>query len=421
MRPGDVVADQFVLEELAGSGGMGEVYRARDRRTNRPVALKTLRGREDVEAIARFVRESKALARLSHPAIVGYVAHGRTGSGEMFLAMEWLEGEPLAERLHRTGVSVEEAVAIARRVAEALAVAHRQGIVHRDVKPGNIFLVGAKGEPDPASLKLVDFGLARLRGSFGDVTVSGAMLGTAGYMAPEQARGDRTIDARADVYSLGCVLFRCVAGRRVFSGDLMAVLVKVVIEEAPRLADICDDVPPELDALVARMLSKQREDRPADGEAVARELAALGPLRGPTRRREPEPSLTTNERRFMCLLLAGAPPAAERRDPARDDALRAAIARHGGRLDSLANGARLVTLERAASETHPRAVDGGGAAADEAARAARCALALEARSATRRSPSWPGAPSSSARCRSARRSTAASSSSPAPSRAARRS
>ncbi len=369
MHPGSVVADQFAIERLAGSGGMGTVYRAIDRHTGAPVALKVLHGRGAQDA-DRFVREAQLLAQLSHPGIVRYVAHGVTPDGERYLAIEWLDGESLGDRLARQGLTVEESLVLGRRVAEALAIAHRRGVVHRDLKPNNIFLAGG----DLQRTKILDFGIARWRGGERAITLTGALLGTPGYIAPEQARGEREIDARADVFSLGCVLFKCLSGRPAFAGDdVLAVLLKVALEEVPRLAELEDDIPPDLDDLVSRMMSKRPADRPRDAAAVLEALAALGPVA--SSRAAPASvapaALTTTERRVMCLVLArlgrGRLYTEERTLPpgevdARAEALRELARRFGGALDLIADGSLLVAFT--------------GSASDQAARAARCALAM---------------------------------------------
>ncbi len=237
MRPGDVVADRFELGALAGAGSMGAVFRARDRLTGATVALKTLRasGKDFAE---RFVREARITAALTHPAVVGYVAHGTTGAGDLYLAMEWLDGEDLAQRLWRTrGLTIAETAALGRpRGGGPGGGPHAQGLVHRDIKPSNVFLPGR----DPAQAKILDFGIARLTGgSQVGATQTGLMVGTPGYMSPEQARGQKGIDARADVFSLGCVLYQCLTGRAPFvADDLFAVLAKLVFEEPPRIGEL---------------------------------------------------------------------------------------------------------------------------------------------------------------------------------------
>jgi eukaryotic-like serine/threonine-protein kinase len=269
VRPGDVVGDRFELEAVAGRGGMGEVFRARDRRTSALVALKVLRN-EEKTPIERFAREARMLASLRHPAIVAYVDHGTT-DGARWIAMEWLDGEPLSARLARGPLSTSEARAVVERVAEALAVAHPLGIVHRDIKPSNIFLVA--GDLDRA--KVLDFGVAR---PLGDalVTATGVLVGTPAYMAPEQARRGRDVDARSDVFSLGCVLFACLVGRSPFlAPDVMTVLMKVMLEEPPPIASLRSDVSPGLDDLLKRMLAKAPDARPRDAEAVLEALRAI--------------------------------------------------------------------------------------------------------------------------------------------------
>ncbi|MGZ3453737.1 MAG: serine/threonine-protein kinase [Polyangiales bacterium] len=278
MREGEIVGGRFVIEALAGTGGMGTVYRARDRRTDALVAVKVL---AENGSDTRFEHEARVLAELSHPAIVGYVAHGRVGE-RPFLAMEWLDGEDLRTHLARGRISVESARIVARRVSEALAAAHARSIVHRDIKPGNLFLVGG----DPSRIKVLDFGIARTRiGKAYDTTAvpitrTGMVIGTVGYMSPEQARGSHEVDARADVFALGCVLFECITGKPAFSGpNAVAVLARVLLEEAPRTRHFEASVPPQLDELVARMLAKDPAARPRDAVAVLRALETSEPSR----------------------------------------------------------------------------------------------------------------------------------------------
>ncbi len=271
MNTGDVVAGRFRVEGVAGSGGMGVVYRCHDTATTRTVALKVLL--LDAPAhLTRFTREAELLLAISHPAVVGYVAHGRTDEGQHYLAMEWLQGVDLCTRLEAEGaLSIDGTLALGARVAGALGAAHAHGVVHRDLKPSNLLLPGG----DLAQAKLLDFGVARQWQARGP-TVAGAVLGTPSYMAPEQARGAADVDARADVFSLGCVLFECLTGQPPFVGDHpIAVLSKVLFDEAPRVSERRHDVPAALDELVARMLSKSPAERPADGAAVAAALAQI--------------------------------------------------------------------------------------------------------------------------------------------------
>ena len=384
MQPGDLVGDRFELGEVAGSGGMGAVHRAVDRATGESVAVKVLREVAS-EHGDRFGREIRVLAQLRHPGIVRYIADGKTAAGMQWLAMEWLDGEPLGHRVRRTGIAASEAVALVRRVGEALGAAHDRGVVHRDVKPSNLFVVRG----DLARVKLLDFGVARVGDGDRFATRTGVMIGTPGYMAPEQARGDRDVGPRADVFALGCVLFELLTGEHAFVGDnVMAVLAKILLEDAPRVAELRPELPHELDELVSRMLAKQPAERPADGSALAAALAALGTLEaieiGPI---TPRKSLTTSERRLLSVVLIGAgdnydtiaesvadSPTVTSQDISTEGesvvpmiyaSLRATALEHGATLERLVDGSHVVT------------VAGSGSAGDQAMQAARCALALK--------------------------------------------
>jgi TolB-like protein/Tfp pilus assembly protein PilF len=269
MNVGDVLEGRFQIERVAGKGGAGIVYRGLDRDTGAPVAIKTaqLRGAPD----RRFEREAETLAALRHPSIVSYLRHG-TFEDERYLVMEWLDGEDLGARLAATGgLALDDAVAVARQIAAALAAAHERGVVHRDVKPSNVFLVGGRAD----HVKLLDFGIARLAGP-ATLTTTGTVVGTPSYMAPEQARGASELDARVDVYGLGALLFHCVAGRAPFVGDTVEhVVVRILADTAPPLRAFAPRVPPELDALVARMLAKDPARRPSDGRAVHAALVGI--------------------------------------------------------------------------------------------------------------------------------------------------
>jgi len=270
-----VLADRFELGELVGAGGMGEVYRAHDRETGGPVAVKIVQVLGDREK-RRFEREADLLAQLAHPAIVRYVAHGVAPDGTPFLAMEWLDGHDLADRLARGALTIAQTIHLGHRIADALAAAHAHGVIHRDVKPSNIFL--RDGDVERATV--VDFGVARATRSEDVATAAttrtGTLLGTLGYMAPEQARGARNADARADVFSLGCVLFECLTGVRAFGGtDAVEVLARVLTEPARHPHEIVPDVPAALDALVVKMLAKDPALRPPDCVSVSAELARL--------------------------------------------------------------------------------------------------------------------------------------------------
>jgi eukaryotic-like serine/threonine-protein kinase len=368
-----VIADRFEIEQLVGSGGMGEVFRARDRLTGGSVAVKLLHASSrDTE---RFRREALLLAEVSHPRIVKYVAHGIAEGSRPYIAMEWLEGEDLAERLSRSGLGLRDTLMLAGRVAEGLAVLHDHGVVHRDVKPSNIFIPGGKID----QIKLLDLGVARLLNAARPSTRSGIMVGTPGYMAPEQARGHKEIDARADVFSLGCVIYECVTGRPVFAGDnIAALLAKILLETPVTLRDAGFDVPLELDELVARMLSKHANARPSSGAAMLRELDRFKEVEDTPAQRASAPAmraLTGSERRLVSVVMAAMPGSADVGDdtpppPSASETVdasfdpRSIVASFGAEAETLADGSIVVTLS------------GKGAASDQAAHAARCALTL---------------------------------------------
>jgi eukaryotic-like serine/threonine-protein kinase len=272
----DVVSDRFEIDRVAGAGGMGTVYRAIDRQTGAPVALKVINAGHGAELAERFQREVSLLAELHHPGIVRFVASGTASDGQPFMAMEWLDGEGLSARLARGLLSVAEAVELGWRVASALAVAHARGIIHRDLKPGNLFLPAG----DLARVVILDFGIARVIEGGQSLTSTGATLGSPGYLSPEQARGQKNLDTRADVFSLGCVLFKCLTGQAPFTGDLIQVMMKTVMAPAPLVGSLRIGIPPAVEDLIQRMLSKAPERRPRDAAAVAAELAALAPSVG---------------------------------------------------------------------------------------------------------------------------------------------
>lgn len=364
------IAGRFDVEGVAGSGGLGVVYRCRDRAHGGTVAVKVA-PRATPKVRERFLREAEMLSTITHPSVVQYVGHGLTETEEPYLAMEWLDGEDLHVRLERSPLSLSESIALARHIASAVAAAHLVGIVHRDVKPANVFLVGK----DPNVPKLIDFGIARAGSQH--LTQPGGVLGTPGYMAPEQARGEAMIDARADVFSLGCVLYECLSGRRAFDGDSpMAILAKVLLEEPPSLRALRPDIPAALDHVVARMLSKSKEARYASASDVVRDLERLDASTEESVMRDASPpgALTTRERKLLCLLLArpGAAPAKDATlvdDPSGgslaepDTALRSLASSLGTNAEILLDGSLVVVIE-------------GFAAVDQAVRAARAALRL---------------------------------------------
>jgi hypothetical protein len=297
-EPETVVDGRFEILRAAGSGGMGTVYQARDHESGRTVALKVLREADQVPR-GRFANEVAVLSALDHPRIVGYVSHGVTGRGSPYLVMPWLDGTDLETRLESGALSIDETLAMARGVADALAYLHGRGLIHRDLKPANLFLPGG----DVGRVQLIDLGFARESGPPREITESGVVVGTPNFIAPEQARGESDVAPAADVFAFGCVLFECLTGRRLFTGaHVMSILAKILLEDAPRVSEIRPDVPAFLDLLVSRMVEKDPAKRPSDGAELAKWLSESG--RGAI---PPMDALTANERRFVTVLVAALP------------------------------------------------------------------------------------------------------------------
>ena len=273
---GAVVDGRYKLIERIGLGGMGAVYRAEHVGMGRVVAVKILRpelgGRS--EAIERFTREAQASARVAHKNVVAVSDFGVRDDGTLYLVMEYLRGETLRDRIDRLGrLPWQNAVTIARHVARGLAHAHSQNVIHRDVKPENIFL--ADDDDDPDFAKILDFGIARsLEADDARVTQAGLVVGTPAYLSPEQALGG-TVDQRCDVYSLCIVLYEMVCGRTPF-GDRppVAMLTAHAVVDVPPFAEVAPDVdvPAAIEAIVRRGLAKDKDERHADAAELAADL-----------------------------------------------------------------------------------------------------------------------------------------------------
>jgi tetratricopeptide (TPR) repeat protein len=351
MGSDEVIDRRFRLLAVSGQGAFGTIYRAIDTTTARDVALKVLR--HEGTDFARFEREAEVLATVRHPNVVGYVAHGQTDVGAPYLAMDWLEGTDLALRLTGERLSVRDALIVTTRAAQGLGAAHALGVVHRDVKPSNIFLIGGRCE----EVRIIDFGIARVPLPHQGLTTTGTVLGTPAYMSPEQARGTRDVSARADVFALGCVLFECLAGSPPFVGsNLHAVMANLLAGRTPRLSERRPDAPAVLDALLARMLAHDPADRFPDAAAVA--IAVSGVLSDAPRPRSSPP-------------LASRPPVTHR----------VLLVRPGAEGVPLSDGVLSLVVSFGADVRHAAndavvAVFTAEAAVEATDRAVRCALAV---------------------------------------------
>ena len=262
MTTPQVLGERYEIGGVLGRGGMAEVHRGRDLRLGREVAVKVLRHdlARDPSFQVRFRREAQASASLNHPAIVAVYDTGedRTTTGATpYIVMEYVEGETLRDVLRREGhLSPERAMALSADICGALDFSHRNGIVHRDVKPGNVMIT------PQGTVKVMDFGIARaVSDSAATMTSTAAVIGTAQYLSPEQARGEG-VDARSDVYSMGCMLFELVTGAPPFTGDSPVAVAYQHVREDPRLpSSINPGIPPELDAIVLKAMSKNPANR----------------------------------------------------------------------------------------------------------------------------------------------------------------
>jgi tetratricopeptide (TPR) repeat protein len=375
---------------------MGRVFLAQDEVQGGPAAVKILMRDEDPTSGARFIRECSILARVAHPGIVRYLDQGLEPDGIRWLAMEWLDGEdlasllarrrgqtrsvtvesgareipgdstmaqPLAEASSRSVTLVEvqrvleipEVLALLRRVASALAVLHGEGILHRDLKPGNLFLSGG----DPALARMIDLGTARSVDARGELTGAGVLIGTPSYMAPEQARAEGLLGTAVDVWALGCIAYECLTGRPPFAGShVLAIFARILVDEPTPLQLLRPEAPSALASLLARMLAKDPAARPRCQE-ILDTLDALQAPDAPAESTTARQVIGEAERRVRCVLLARAPGFV-----GADAALREALERASARVDPLAEGTLLLTLTA-------RSTPG-----DQALRLVRVALAL---------------------------------------------
>ncbi len=270
LTKGSLFAGRYRIIEELGRGGMGIVYKAEDTKLGRRVALKFLPPEltRDPEARRRFIQEAQAASALDHPNICTIHEIGDTKAGQMYIAMACYEGESLKEKIARGPLDVEETIDIAIQITQGLAKAHQKNIVHRDIKPANIMIT------DEEVAKILDFGLAKLAGQVG-LTRAGAIIGTAAYMSPEQARGE-AVDHRTDIWSLGVVFYKMLTGELPFKGEYEQALIHSILNDRPQpVTKLRKDLPPELEHIIGKALAKDPPDRYQHVRDLELDLKAL--------------------------------------------------------------------------------------------------------------------------------------------------
>jgi serine/threonine-protein kinase len=262
-RCGDVIDGEYRIEELLGRGGMGAVFRATPVSSGTPVAIKwMLRPASDEQARRRFVREAQAAGRIDHPNVVTLLEVREAGD-RIYLVMEFLRGESLRARLARGRLDVSAAIELIVPAMNGIAAAHQAGVVHRDLKPDNIFLCQAP-DGSPLEAKVLDFGVSSIMAGLGNSTLTqaGALLGSPAYMSPEQIKNPHNVDHRTDVYALGVTLYEMLAGFRPFQGEHHAALITAIQTQEPKpLSRARAGLPPGLEAVVLRALSRDPAKR----------------------------------------------------------------------------------------------------------------------------------------------------------------
>lgn len=279
---GDIVAGKYEVERVIGEGGMGAVFAAMHKLTGRRVALKWMLPElaRDADAVQRFMREAQAAGRINHPNVVDVYDVGQHDDS-FFLVMEFLQGEPLTAALDRRDLSIGEVIDLLLPAMRGVAAAHRGGVVHRDLKPDNVFL--ARSADGKRTVKILDYGLAKFLSPGDDpvkgvaLTMTGMMMGTPLYMPPEQASGKK-VDVRVDVYAAGCVLFEMWSGQPPYLGETHGEILRGhMLSPVPKLGELRSDaiVTPALQALFDKAMAKQPEQRFADAEQMLAALEAL--------------------------------------------------------------------------------------------------------------------------------------------------
>jgi serine/threonine-protein kinase len=343
-EPGDVIAGRFVVDEVLGRGAMGVVVAARSITLKRRVAIKLVRC--GLDGYARFEREAVALASLESDHVVRVLEYGTAEDGAPYLVMEYLVGRDLRDELAaRTRLPVDEAVDCILEACVGLREAHARGIVHRDIKPGNLFLAEREGEP--RRVKILDFGISKfLHGGDADASpTESAVVGSPAYMSPEQIRLARSVDARADLWSLGVLLHRLVTGKQPFVGDgFREICAAVATEAPPPLRRDCPEAPIGLERVVLRCLEKELSHRFADVEELAAALVPFASARG----RSAEAKVSKRDSMLTSIAPTSrpipAPPSSEEPSPATE-----ALVASGPRSGLRAGGWRAFGVAVAAS------------------------------------------------------------------------
>ncbi len=273
LSPGEIIDDKYRIVRLLGEGGMGAVYEGENTRIHRRVAIKVLHASVAgmADAVARFEREAQAAGRIGSDHIVEVLDLGTLASGDRYMVMEFMDGDTLSQRIRQRGrLAPTEVLPLMQQLLDALGAAHNAGIVHRDLKPDNVFLLRSRrGNAD--FVKLLDFGISKFGSgpSALSMTRTGAVMGTPYYMAPEQARGAKDLDARVDLYAVGVILYEALTGQVPFSADTFnELLFKIVLEKPRPLEELVPEIDPGFVAIVSRAMARERDDRFQTAEAL---------------------------------------------------------------------------------------------------------------------------------------------------------
>ncbi len=291
-KVGDVVAGKYEIEKVIGEGGMGAVFSATHKLTEKRVALKWMLPElaRDEGAVSRFMREAQAAGRINHPNVVDVYDVGQH-EGSFFLVMEFLQGEPLTAALERRNLSIGETLDLILPAIRGVAAAHRTGVVHRDLKPDNIFLAAGE-DGHPATPKVLDFGISKVATGENDVnprlTKTGAVVGTPYYMSPEQIRGSHSVDKRSDVYAFGVILYEALTGQVPFNADTYSALILEIATGTAKSPDEIVEIPEKLCAIVMKAIARDVAERFQDLESLAAALEPFAQSSGmPRERRDP--------------------------------------------------------------------------------------------------------------------------------------